>query len=113
MRDTIKAWKVWDKLWWESGSTVVFAPTRGKARALALSTDTCEDIDFTAVGVRRFPEMDNAYRGRNEIDWYNMDDRLALVKLGWSCGEPDYDECKDCPVRDYCGQWEAYQHEED
>lgn len=83
-------------------ATVVFAETRGKARALAQTTDCCEDEEFTNVSAKRFREADSHYRGRSEMDWYDPQDRLFLVKAGWHCEYTDLFECADCCAKAYC-----------
>ena len=61
-------------------ATVVFAETRGKARALARCTEACEDVDFIDIEVHRKPQMDKYYTdGKMEMDWLNSKDRIALV----------------------------------
>lgn len=96
----MKAWEVFDKL--DDYSTIVFASTAGKARALALCTDTCEDSEFINIRARRVPEADKLYRGRYEIDWDNDKDRLFLVKeLGWICYDTSF-ECDSCCAKKYC-----------
>ena len=52
----MKAYLVKDKD--ELSATVVFAETAGKARALAMSTECCEDVDFCDIQVRRRPQLD-------------------------------------------------------
>lgn len=52
-------------------STVVFAETAGKARAIARYTDACEGLDFIDIRAKRVPAMDKFYRGKPEMDWYN------------------------------------------
>lgn len=47
----MKAWLVREKD--EFCATVVFADTRGKARAMALNTECCEDADFCSIEVHR------------------------------------------------------------
>lgn len=108
----MKAYKVWDKISVEPCSTVVFAENCKEAKKLALSTDVCEDADYINIRVQRFPEMDNHYRGRTEIDWYNMEDRKALVSLGWMCLETS-EECDACTARTFCGHWEDWDNEAD
>ena len=105
----MKAWKVYDLHGYSEGMTVVFAPTRGKAKVVALSTDTLDDADFTCVGVSRFPEMDSHYRGYAEMDWDNMEDRETLVQQGWKCYEPEFEDCLNCPCKDDCSGWEDWQ----
>ena len=97
----MKAWVCQDRT--ESFySTVVFAETRGKARAAAMRTDCCEDVPFTDIVVNRFREMDSHYRGHTEMDWDDEQDRRALVERGWHCWEPSGWECESCWCRDIC-----------
>lgn len=99
----MKAWMVSVPDEW--GSTVVFAETRGKARSIAMHTETCADCEFIDIEVRRKPQLDKYYRGLNEMDWYNPKDRIALVKeCGFQC-HPDYWELEDCTIcsaKQYC-----------
>ena len=87
-------------------ATVVFAETRGEARALALSTDACESADFVDIEVRRIKDADKYYKpGKHELDWYNSDDRIALVKdCGFVCDHEylDMDDCAVCSAKDFC-----------
>lgn len=63
----MKAWLVRQKD--EFCATVVFAETRGKARALALLTDACEDADWLDIDVYRRPNLDKYYvDGKREMD---------------------------------------------
>lgn len=83
-------------------ATVVFADTRGKARAIAMHTDACEDAKFTDIEVYRKPRLDKYYTsGKKEMDWYNSKDRIALVK---HCDFYCIEECDsdDCPALRYC-----------
>lgn len=90
----------------EPCSTVVFSETRGKARARAMHTDACEDVDFCRIEVRRKPQLDKYYvEGKTEMDWYNSKDRVALVKeCGFRCSYEtlEYIDCSDCPAKQYC-----------
>jgi hypothetical protein len=45
----MKAYQVSDKTSWEGYSTVVFAETRGKAKAIALNTDACEGAEYIDI----------------------------------------------------------------
>lgn len=98
----MKAWIVDDKD--GDSSTVVFAETRGKARAVARWTDGCEDMEFIEIRPRRFPDADKMYRGKREMDWYDPSDRRFLCEHGWYCFDYDYDECRECPAADVCEQ---------
>lgn len=109
----MKAWKVYDETAYEAGSTVVFAETRGKAHALALNTDWGEGAEWNDVRVTRLPAMDCMYKpGKVEMDWYNAEDRIALVKDGgWSCIDEWLDresDCPYCPARAYCGDYQDW-----
>jgi hypothetical protein len=102
----MKAYKAWDTKNDEGASTVVFAESAGAAKAIAATTDACEDAEFTDIRVQRLPEMDAHYRGVSEIDWYNPADRKALVAIGWACYETSW-ECNTCQEKPNCSHWEA------
>lgn len=103
----MKAWLVREKD--EFCATVVFADTRGKARAIALHTECCEDADFCSIEVNRQPQMDKYYTdGKREMDWEDSQDRIALVKdCGFSCREDCFDiaYCEICPAKEYCDSY--------
>ena len=109
----MKAWLVREKD--EFSATVVFAETRGKARALAMCTDACEDADFCDIEVRREPSMDKYYKeGKTKMDWENPKDRIALVKeCGFRCDyySVDWDDCEDCPAKEYCDEYKDRKEE--
>lgn len=106
----MKAWLVKQEA--EFYATVVFAETRGKARALAMSTDACEDARFCEIVVKREPQMDKYYKeGKKEMDWQSSEDRIALVKdCGFQCApdcfEPE--QCEYCPAKEYCDSYQDY-----
>lgn len=100
----MKAWLVWGR----DGdcATVVFAETKGKARSKAMSTDCCEDAAFCDIEVRRLPQADQYYKdGKTEMDWFDPEDRIVLVR---DCGfECDYDAfgreyCATCSAKAFC-----------
>ena len=100
----MKAWLVREKN--ELYAEVVFAETRGKARALAQATDCCEDAEFTDIEVHRMPQADKHYRdGKWHLDWFDPGDRLVLVRdCDFMC---DYDafqagDCTVCSAREFC-----------
>lgn len=101
----MKAYKAWDAKSTENNSTVVFAETAQTAKRVAMSTDCCEDSEYIDIRVQRLPEMDGHDRGRSEIDWYDMEDRKALVALGWACLDTSF-ECESCPCRPDCSHWQ-------
>lgn len=103
----MKAWCVREKDEFEAA--VVFAETRGKAKVLALRTEACEDSDFISIEVRRLKGADKYYKpGKRWLDWFNTEDRIAMVKdLGFTC-IPDAhcaEECASCPAKDYCDDY--------
>ena len=104
----MKAWLVREK----DGeyATVVFAETRGKARAEAQATDACEDARFCDIEATRKPNMDKYYKeGKREMDWYNDVERLALVQeCGFYCVDMFIEECEDCPAKEYCDNYLDY-----
>lgn len=107
MDKIMKAWLVREKD--EFCATVVFAETRGKAKALALQTEACDGADFLDIEVLRMKAADKYYKdGKKELDWLNPSDRIALVKdCGFTC---DWDsielkECVDCAAKEYCDQY--------
>ncbi len=104
----MKAWLVKDKD--ECAATVVFAETRGKARAMAICTEACEDVDFCDIEARRRPQLDKYYRdGKKEMEWYNAKDRLALVKeCGFQCVDMEIDECEVCSAKEHCGLYQQH-----
>ena len=98
----MKAYKISDLKGYADYSTVVFAETSGKAKAIAITTDAFNDYEFTEISARRVPKLDKYYRvGKKEMDWYDDADRIALVKEGkFHCFEVS--ECPSCPAREYC-----------
>lgn len=109
----MKAWLVKDKE--DVYAEVVFAETRGKAKTLALSTDCCEYAKFTDIEARRMPQLDKYYsEGKWHLDWYEPEDRIALVKEGgFYCAEDEFslDECSICPAKRYCEEYERRKEE--
>ena len=100
MTETMKAYNVRDKN--SFYSTVVFAESSSKAKVIAMHTDACEDVPYIDIRAKRMPMLDKYYRGKKEMDWYDDDDRIALVKDGkFHCFGESY-ECKNCPAKEYC-----------
>ena len=100
----MKAYRVWDEESCENWQTVVFAENRNEAKTIAMGTDACEDARYIDIRATRLTDLDKEYRGHIEMDWGDAQDRIALVKHGWTCN-PDYwdpDDCAKCPAADYC-----------
>ena len=96
---------------------VVFAETRGKARALATHTDIVNYADFIDIEVHRMPKADKYYKeGKWRLDWVNPQDRIALVKdCGFMCDFEYFDlnDCKVCSAKEYCDMYKDRQAEEE
>ena len=97
-------------------STIIFAETAGKARYIAICSDSIgDDLEFKDVFVRRVPQMDKYYHGLKEMDWLDDNDRIAMVRdAGFQCDEDSFDpdhECKRCPAKEYCGRYEDWMEE--
>lgn len=103
----MKAWLVREKD--EYCAEIVFAETRGKARALALSSDCCEYAKFTDIEAYRMPQADKYYKeGKWHLDWENPQDRIALVKdCGFVCDIEywEFADCKECSAKEYCDRY--------
>ena len=100
----MKAWLVRER--GEFLATVVFAETRGKARALAQHTEACEDVNFCDIEVQRMPQADKYYvDGKTEMYWFDAADRLALVKeCGFICDFDAFEDewCEMCSAKEFC-----------
>ena len=103
----MKAWLVREK--GEFCAEVVFAETRGKARALALRTDCCEDANFTDIEVTRMRSADKySGNGKWHLDWDDPKDRIILVKeCGFMCDYDAFDMryCVLCSAKEYCDKY--------
>lgn len=97
----------------ELGSLVVFAETRGKAIGVAVHSDLFEDADWREIRCRRAPALDDCYRGKDEMDWMDDQDRLDMVvKQGFYCNDIDRDECERCAAREECQYYQDQLFEE-
>lgn len=106
----MKAYHVHDSTSYEDCSTIVFAEDATKAKLIAQSTDTCEDARYIDIRVRRLPEADKLYKDKSEIDWYDDETRIVLVRdFEWACFEPSW-ECDNCQAKQYCHWHEEEQH---
>ena len=113
----MKAYQITDREGYADYSCIVFAETRGKAISLALGIDefpSC-DWDYTQLTAHRVPALDKHYSGHWYMDWFNDEDRLALVKdAGYRCDDDSFDpeECNRCCAKDYCDRYEEYLDEQ-
>ena len=106
----MKAYIIHDLKGYADYSTVVFAETSGKAKAIAITTDAFNDYEFTEISARRVPKLDKYYRGLNEMDWFDDADRIALVRdCGFRC-DPEYleeEDCERCTAKQWCDRYNA------
>ena len=103
----MKAWLVCDNYDWVF-RTVVFAKTSGKAKIAGMHSDQFVDAEFIDIRVKRCKKLDDAYHGNVELDWYDDNDRLRMVRdADFECFE-DYDceFCNECSANIYCGRYE-------
>ena len=99
----MKAYQVWDADSYEDYVTVIFAETANEARLYALHhSECCMGAEYIHIKARRVTTLDSEYRGHAEMDWYDDTDRMALVKAGWYCSEPEPEDCAKCVARDVC-----------
>lgn len=95
---------------------VVFAETRGKALGYAVHIDEWCDWGFTGLRATRCGALDQYYRGEPEMDWYNDDDRVAMVRYGGFHCSYEYDtvedDCKSCPAYEWCERGEEAEEDE-
>ena len=102
----MKAYMAWDTENDDGASTIVFAETAREAKKIAMWAEACEDAEYINIRVKREPLADSLYKGAHEIDWYDMQTRLVLVKeLGWACFETSLG-CDDCEAKKWCRHWE-------
>lgn len=89
---------------------IVFAVTRGRARSRAFYMDEFEGAEWTELRVVRAPEFDKYWSSdhldKAYMDWYDAEDRIALVKAGWSCMEPIPEDCTRCPAAEWCSEYQ-------
>lgn len=107
----MKAYIIQDLRGYADYSTVVFAETNGKAKAIAITTDAFNDYEFTEISARRVPALDKYYRGKKEMDWFDSNDRVALVReANFSCSY-EYEladcDCETCPAKQWCDRYEV------
>lgn len=102
----MKAYIAWNNASVEAYSTIVFAENSREAKKIAFCCDVCDGADYIQVRVKRFPEADKLYKGECEVNWWDMETRLALVKDSlWCCADTSY-ECDTCAAKKYCSHWE-------
>lgn len=112
----MKAWKVHN--YDNDVSAIVFAPTKGKAKSVALRRDLLSDeyINFTDISCYRIKEGDKFYNGKSYLDWENDEDRLLMVKeFGFTCSEEWYTEkeCYYCVAKEFCSLHKEMQEREE
>lgn len=106
----MKAWLVEDVN--EEHVAIVFAETRNKAKYLVTQYDDegLQDYRYNEVRATRMPQLDK-YAGNKPyvMDFEISEDRLIMVRdAGFSCLEPEYEDCEKCVAKDYCEVYECY-----
>lgn len=93
------------------GYEVIFAETRGKAKSIALHTDTFSECDFCDLEACRAYNIDKYYTdGKRRMNWYDQQDRLAFIKEydSYCIGDFFGGFCENCLSKDYCGRSDKY-----
>lgn len=104
----MKAYEARNKWGYSDYTTVVFAETAGKAKSIAMSSEACEGCDFIDIEVFRVQQLDKYYKkGKQEMDWFNEKDRIALVKdCGFICSrEVINPDCENCSAKKWCDRY--------
>ncbi len=110
----MKAYIVKDIMDCEGLATVVFAENATQAKKVALTTDVCENAEWTDIRVKRAKALDASYDRfpRSEMYWYDMQDRADMVKYaGFHCLDTDHSECEKCSAKDFCDEYQSYLEE--
>lgn len=112
-QETPKAWIVSD-VYGNEGNTIIFAPTRAKAKYLALNEPSLWDYSWTELHARRFPEFDSYYKlDLTVIDWNDMYYRKLLVsKFDYHCFEVIPEECEKCDARFDCSAYKEWKNDD-
>lgn len=105
----MKAYRVEERHGVYDFATVVFAETRNKAKAIAVNTDCLEGVEYTDISATRIPALDRFYRGKKEMDWYDDEDKIAMVRYGnFTCSyEFDTEDCETCSAKQWCERYEV------
>ena len=113
----LKAYSVSDANGDTGFAYIIFAESRGKAIYYALRNcdGTFDWYGWTEMRALRRPALDKYYNGRREMDWCNMDDRVAMVKeAGFICSDEvgvTLSECEECPAHQWCDKYESLKEE--
>lgn len=105
----MKAWQVEEV--YEGCAVIVFAETRNKAKYLAVQyNDALQEYGYAGVRAVRMPQLDRYASDKPYVMDFEIDgDRLIIVRdAGFSCIEPEYDDCEKCVAKDYCDVYESY-----
>ena len=106
----MKAYIVSDRNGDKGTCLVVFTETAGKAKAYGAHSEEFCDYGFTGIRANRCRELDRFYKGRSEMDWYDDEDRAAMVQYANFYCSYEYDpadlECEECPGNKWCRRYE-------
>ncbi len=108
----MKAWLIGRD--YHEGCIAVFAPTREKARQIALLTEDFSDERYIDLRCYREPRIDKYYkRGKEIMDFNDPADKLALVKdAEFYCLDYNEQTCAKCDIKKYCSIWNRKEEEE-
>ena len=113
MMPKMKAYAVSDKNGNVDYDIVTFAESRGKAISYALHDESYCGCYWTEMRAIRKPQLDKYYRGKLEMDWFDMGDRVAMVRdAGYQCSyevDVTIEKCEACPAHKWCERWEREQ----
>lgn len=115
----MKAYSVSDRNGDTGLAYIIFAESRGKAIYYALHNcdGTFDWYGWTEMRAVRRPALDKHYRGETQMDWCDMEDRVAMVRYAdFRCSDENYvtlDECEECPAHEWCGKYESLKEDEE
>ena len=80
--------------------------------------DEFEGAEFIDLSARRAPKLDKYYKGVTEMDWYDNEDRIAMVReAGFHCdmSECGIDDCfcRTCVANEWCSEYQDILEEEE
>lgn len=106
----MKAYIASDRNGDEGLSIVVFAESAGKAKSYTVGKDEFCDYDFTDIRVTRNPSLDRFYHGKSEMDWFDPEERIAMVRYAnFSCTYELSDaecKCQACEAQRWCDRYQ-------
>ena len=107
----MKAFIISNRFIYIDTSIVVFAETRGKALAYGAKHPDLRDYGFTGLKAIRCKALDPFYKGYAEMDWFNDEDRVAMVRYAnFMCPDGFSRKvlgCDECAAYEWCAKGKA------